>query len=54
MWKRNGKKGNDEFDNEQTLLRFFAGCEILEFDNKKIADEKVEVPKKEPEKKIHQ
>jgi hypothetical protein len=33
MWKNN-KKSTDEHDDEQTLLRFFAGCEQLELDNK--------------------
>lgn len=32
LWK--GKNSKDSDDNEQELLRFFAGCEILEIDNK--------------------
>ena len=32
-WNKNGKTRNDEYD-EQTLLRFFAGCEVLTLDNK--------------------
>lgn len=33
MWKKYGKE-NDEHDNEQTLLRFFAGCDVLTLDEK--------------------
>ena len=32
MWRKNGATKND-FDDEQTLLRFFAGCEVLELNN---------------------
>ena len=32
MWKKNGA-GADQFDNEQQVLRFFAGCDTLELNN---------------------
>lgn len=35
MWKNNGATQKDE-DDEQSLLRFFAGCSLLELNNKKI------------------
>ena len=35
--KVSGKSGNDEYD-EQTLLRFFAGCEVLTFDNIRVEE----------------
>ena len=33
MWKNNGKKSDNDDDNEQNILRFFAGCDTLELDN---------------------
>lgn len=39
MWKKNGSNGLSDEDAEQALLRFFAGCEVLELDN-------VEIPHK--------
>lgn len=37
-WNKNGKTGDDEY-NEQTLLRFFAGCEVLTLDNNTVKAE---------------
>lgn len=39
MWRKNSALGLDEDEKEQTLLRFFAGCEVLDFNNKKIVNE---------------
>lgn len=50
MWKKNNKSGNDSND-EQTLLRFFAGCEELEIDNVSFKPSEPPVPQK-PEPKI--
>ena len=54
MWRKNGvdRLENDE-DREQRLLRFFAGCDTLELDNKPIYEDVTinvpEIPEKEPE-----
>lgn len=45
MWKKHGKDMTDD-DKEQNLLRFFAGCDVLELDNVKVQEE---VPYVEPE-----
>jgi hypothetical protein len=33
VWKNNNGKDRDDDSDEQALLRFFAGCEVLEIDN---------------------
>lgn len=49
MWKNNGASKND-FDDEQSLLRFFAGCDELQLNNKTVKKEEPPVkPKPEPE-----
>lgn len=40
VWKKNGRDlSQNDNDNEQTLLRFFAGCDKLSIDNKEIVTE---------------
>lgn len=38
MWKKNGASSNVD-DNEQQILRFFAGCDELTLNNKTVVDE---------------
>ena len=43
MWKKNGKTGVNE-DDEQTLLRFFAGCETLNLNNQQLKNNTLQEP----------
>ena len=38
MWKNSGALSLEEEEKEQTLLRFFAGCEVLDLNNKKVVN----------------
>ncbi len=52
IWKKNGASSNNE-DNEQSLLRFFAGCDVLELNNLSVKkDDEDDKEKELKEKKI--